>query len=217
MERPLLLTLIFISFTSCFDKSRSSHIDMTIAKGIDTTSRPQSEKYTDSTVTLFSDNSYKLSVQIFDTANDYDAEKNNAILNFSRVNGNQRKILFQDSMFCMYPDINFQDFNNDKVKDVLVFNYTGARANPTYHLYLSDLKNHNLTRVKGFEELPNPDVDTTRNIITSVALAGSNYYYSFYEINSRNILVNLGHPYEGNPSDSTQYERTIRQILKEHK
>jgi hypothetical protein len=216
MERTLLLSLLFISLTSCFDKSHSSTIETTNAKLSDTTAKPESEKYTDSPVTLFGDNSYKLSLHIFDTANDYDTERNNAVLSFSRLSENQRKILLEDSMFCMYPDIEFQDFNNDKVKDVLVFYYTGARANPTYHLYLTDLKHHNLLRVKGFEELPNPDLDTTHNIITSIAIAGSNYY-SFYKINSRNKLVNLRHHYEDNPNDSTQYERTIRKILKEHK
>ena len=119
-------------------------------------------------------------------------------------------------MFCMYPDIDFQDFNNDKVKDVLVFYYTGARANPTYHLYLSDIKNRQLIRVKGFEDLPNPDLDTTHNIIESIALSGTNYY-SFYRINSNNRLINLGHDFDEDPKDSTQYEKALRQILKEHK
>lgn len=215
MERPLLLTLLLISLASCVDKSHSSHVDRSAAKTSDTIARPQSKTHTDSSVTLFDDNSYKLTLHIFDTTNDYNAERNNAVLIFSRLNVNQKEIFFRDSMFCMYPEIDFQDFNNDKVKDVLVFYYTGARANPTYHLYLTDLKNHDLIRVKGFEELPNPDLDTTHNIVTSIALAGSNYY-SFYKINSRNKLVNLGHSYEDNPNDSTQYERTIRQILKEH-
>jgi hypothetical protein len=216
MERPLLLSLLFISLASCVDKSHSSHVDTSAAKTIDTIAKPQSKTYTDSTVTVLGDNSYKLALHIFDTANDYDAERNNAVLIFNRLNGNQKEIFFRDSMFCMYPDIDFQDFNNDKVKDVLVFYYTGARANPTYHLYLTDLKNHNLIRVKGFEELPNPDLDTTKNIITSITLSGSNYY-SFYRINSKDKLINLGHRYEDNPNDSTQYERTVRQIMKEHK
>jgi hypothetical protein len=191
-------------------------VDASAAITIDTIARPQSKTYTDSTVRVFGDNSYKLALHIFDTANDYDAERNNAVLIFNRLNGNQKEIFFRDSMFCMYPDIDFQDFNNDKVKDVLVFYYTGARANPTYHLYLTDLKNHNLIRVKGFEELPNPDLDTTKNIITSITLSGSNYY-SFYRINSKDKLINLGHGYEDNSNDSTQYERTVRQIMKEHK
>jgi hypothetical protein len=216
MKILLLISLLFISLASCFDKSPSSHVDTRTAKTSDTTAKLENGTYTDSTVILFGDNSYKLTLHIFDTANDYDAEKNNAVLTFSRQYGNQKELFFNDSMFCMYSDIGFQDFNNDKVKDVLVFYYTGARSNPTYHLYLTDLKNHKLLNVKGFEELPNPDLDTTNNIITSIALSGTNYY-TFYRINSKNKLINLEHGYEDNPNDSTQYERTVRQILKEHK
>ncbi|MBS1575885.1 MAG: hypothetical protein JST09_11335 [Bacteroidetes bacterium] len=216
MERPLLFSLFFISLALCFDKSQSTHIDTLIVKSTDTISRPQTKIYTDSVVTLFDDDSYKLTLHIFDTTNDYDAERNNVVLTFSKLNGNQRKIFFQDTMFCMHPGIGFQDFNNDKAQDVLVFYYTGARANPTYHLYLTDLKNYNLIRVKGFEKLPNPDLDTTNNIITSIALSGNNYY-SFYRITKENKLINLGHGYEDNANDSTQYERTVRQILNEHK
>lgn len=215
MERLLLLSLLFISLTSCFNKPYLPHVDTSTAKtSSQGTVSPQSEIYSDTAV-LFDDNSYELTLHVFDTANDSDAERNNAILTFSRLNGNQRKVFFHDSIFCMHPDIDFQDFNNDKVKDVLVFYYTGARANPTYHLYLTDLKNHNLIRVKGFEELPNPNLDTTNNIITSIALSGSNYY-TFYRINSENKLIMLGHDYEDGPNDSTQYERAVRQILKEH-
>lgn len=213
MERPLLLSLLFFALASCFGKSQSSHVDATIAKFVDTTTGPQTETYTDSTVTLFGNDSYKLILHIFDTANNYDAERKNAVLIFIRQNGNQTKVFFRDSLFCMYPDISFQDFNNDKIKDVLVFYYTGARANPTYYLYLTDLKNHGLIRVKGFEELPNPDLDTTNNIITSIALSGTNYY-RFYRIDSKNKLINLGHDFEENPNDTTQYEKAIRQIEK---
>jgi len=215
MERLLLLSLLFISLTSCFDKQPLPHVDTSTAKTSQGPASTQSEIYSDTTAVLFDDNSYELTLHVFDTVNDSDAERNNAILTFSRLNGNQRKVFFHDSMFCMHPDMDFQDFNNDKVKDVLVFYYTGARANPTYHLYLTDLKNHNLIRVKGFEELPNPNLDTTNNIITSIALSGSNYY-TFYRINSENRLIKLGHDYEDDPNDSTQYERTVQQILKEH-
>jgi len=216
MKRPLLLSLLFISFASCFDQSQSPHIVTAIAKSNNKTLKAQTERNTDSTVVLFDDESYKLTLHIFDTANDYDAERNNAVLTFSRINGDQRKIFFHDSMFCMHPDIDFHDFNNDDVKDILVFYYTGARANPTYHLYLTDPKNHNLIRVKGFEELPNPNLDTAKYIITSITLSGNNYY-SFYGINSKNKLTGLGHGYEEDPNDSTQYERTLAQILMEQK
>ena len=116
----------------------------------------------------------------------------------------------------MYPGIGFKDFNNDNVKDIILFYYTGARANETYHLYVTDKRRQKLIRVKGFEELPNPMLDTTNNIITSIALSGTNYY-SFYRIDAKNKLINLGHSFEENPNDSSQYEKAIQQILKKNR
>jgi hypothetical protein len=212
MDGPLLLSFLFILLASCIDKTQSSRVDTTVSNQVDTMSKSQPEIYTDSTVTLFGDTSYKLTLHIFDTAN-YDQETNNAILTFGKYEKNQLNVFFRDSMYCMYPDIDFQDFNNDKIKDVLVFNYTGGKANPTYHLYLIDFKNHKLIRIKGFEELPNPSLDTRNNIITSIALSGTNYY-SFYRITSKNNLINLGHSFETDLNDSTKYDNAIRKILK---
>jgi hypothetical protein len=213
MNTPLF-SLLLILLVSCFTESKSERIDTAVANSIDTTTRHHKEMYTDSTLILFGN--YQLKLHIFDTANNYDAQTKNAILTFSRQKGGQTKVFFRDSMFCMYPDMAFTDFNNDKAKDVLVFYYTSARANPTYHLYLTDVNNRRLIRVKGFEDLPNPHLDTTNNVIESIALSGTNYY-SFHRINSNNKLINLGHSFYENPTDSTQYEKALRQILKEHK
>ena len=214
MNSPLLLSFIFISLAACIDKSKPSSVYKSLANSIDKPTRAETDIYTDTTVILFGDSSYRLTLHIFDT-NYYDAEKNNAVLTFDKQEKNQKNVFFRDSMFCLYPGIGFKDFNNDKVNDVLVFYYTGARANPTYHLYLSDSKNHRLIRVRGFEGLPNPYLDTTNNIITSIALSGTNYY-SFYRIDAKNKLINLGHSFDENPNDTTQYEKAIRQILKKH-
>ena len=204
MERHLLVNLLLVSLVCCLDKTQYSQVNST--SGI------PFHINTDKTVNLFGDSSYKLTLHIFDTTN-YDEETINATLTFTKQEKNYVKVLFRDSLYCLYPDIDFQDFNNDKEKDVLIFYYTGARANPTYHLYLTDLKNRKLLRVKGFEKLPNPDLDTTNNIIISIALSGTNYY-SFYRINKANKLINLGYSFTENLGDSTQYDRTIRKIKK---
>jgi len=209
MDRLLLLSLLFISLAAFYDNAQSLNVNISSAKLVDTKTK------TDSTVTLFGNSSYKLTLHIFDTTNNYDAENNNAVLTFTKQDKSQTNVFFRDSLFCMYPGISFRDFNNDNVKDVLIFYYTGARANESYHLYVIDVKNHKLIRVKGFEELPNPYLDTTNNIIQSIALSGTNYY-SFYRIDTKKKLINLGNSFEENPNDSTQYEKAIQQILKKH-
>jgi hypothetical protein len=215
MKFPTLLLLtgiLFVSLMACSDDKRPSTANRIDTSQPDTTKKTDLGIYTDSAVTVFDDSAYRFALHIFDK-NGYDREINNAIVTFSKKEGDQIKVIFRDSLYSMYPYIEFQDFNNDKIKDVLVFCYTGARANPTYHLYLSDIKNHQLRRVKEFEELPNPNLDSTNNIITSVALSGTNYYH-FYRISNNDKLIDLGYNFEENPTDSTQYEHAIQQIVK---
>jgi hypothetical protein len=206
-------TLLLVSFPLLLS---AFWLDKQQTSSDETTLKLQTKIHTDSTVTLFGDSSYKLTVHIFNSTN-YGEGTSNAVVTFRKQDKMGLKIFFCDSVYCMYPDIDFYDFNNDKTKDVTIFHYTGGRANPTYYLYLIDLKNRRLIRVKGFEELPNPDLDTTNNIIGSIALSGTSGYYSFYRINSKNKLIALGHGFENDPNDSTQYEKAVRQIQKENK
>jgi len=113
----------------------------------------------------------------------------------------------------MNDDIAFMDFNNDGIKDLLVFHSTGARANPTYYLYLLDKNNLQLIQVRHFEDIPNPYLDSSANIIVGVGLAGSNYF-SFYRLSKTNKLITLLKDVEEDPKDSLQYEKIIKRLNK---
>ena len=164
---------------------------------------------------IFDDSTFYYDLAIFDTAQ-FDSDSNNAVFKLIQHRGDSEVLLVNDSIYCMRGDIEYQDFNNDKIEDLLVFHYSGARANPTYYLYLVNGVRKTLTRVKGFEEIPNPSLDTSLNIITGIAMSGSNRY-SFYRINSSSELVNLGHAFTEEADDSLQYERAIKLILQEGK
>ena len=206
MVRSLLFGFLFLNLASCSEDHQLSKPDPAFSIKF-----PKA-----SSIRLFGDSSYVLSLQTFDTTNSSDPEIKNSVLTFSKIEEDNITVFFRDSIFCMHHDIELQDFNNDKIKDVLIFYYSGGRANPSYHLYLTNIKEKKLIRVNGFEELPNPDFDTSKNIITSIALAGTNSY-SFYRISSDNTLNNLGHEYEENHNDSLQYENAIRQIINNNK
>ena len=77
---------------------------------------------TDSTVIIFKDSSYKLTLHIFDPEM-INGDQKNATLTLIHSSKVSSKIIFSDSLFCMHPWIQFNDFNNDKVEDVLVFNF----------------------------------------------------------------------------------------------
>ena len=100
---------------------------------------PSNKEKTDSTVILFNDQSYKLTLHIFD-AEIADGDQKNATLTLNYSTNTSSKIIFRDSLFCLHPWMRFEDFNNDKVKDVLVFNTSSARSNWSHYLYIVDNK-----------------------------------------------------------------------------
>jgi hypothetical protein len=162
--------------------------------------------------TLFGKNDYHYSLKIF-APTESDESKNNAIFTFYKIANQKKIILRRDSLYCMDAFVDFLDLNNDSLKDLLIFHSSGARANPTYYLYLLDYNNFQLIRVPKFENLPNPYLDLPSNIIVSVGLAGSNYY-SFYRLSKTNKLVKLLEDVEEDPKDSLQFEKIIRRLNK---
>ncbi len=162
--------------------------------------------------TLFGDIHYRYHVNIFNTDEIFETLPNAILIIYKLVNG-RTIIIVRDSIHSMQGQNESIDFNNDKIKDLLIFHSTGARANPTYYLYLLDYKTHAVTRVKGFEALPNPYPDNVNNIIVSTGLSGTNHY-SFYRIRN-NKLINLGHSFDEEPGDTLTYPNAIRAIIKE--
>jgi hypothetical protein len=174
-------------------------------------------RYEAQTIYPFPDSSYRLTLDIFD-ATEYDEDKKNATVTFNRYRNGQPQRLFQDSLYCMDQMTTFQDFNNDRVEDLLIFYYSGGRSNPSFHLYLVDTLNHRLNYIKGFEEIPSPELDTVNNIISGTAMYNADSYgVRFYKINSHNKLIHLGHGYDANLDDTLKYERAIKKILRERR
>jgi hypothetical protein len=149
----------------------------------------------DSAVNIFNDQNYKLTLHVFSEGG-YDESKKNATLTLTKSINSQNKIIFTDSLNCMYPWIQFKDFNNDGIKDILVFNTSSARSNWTHYLFLVNNKTKRLIFVKGFNKLLNPEVNKRTGVITSAALYGGSVYYSFYKINKDERLIKAGRGYE---------------------
>lgn len=151
---------------------------------------------TDTTVTVFDDPVYQLTLQLFDVDND-DEDKGNATLTLKHINDRDTSTLFVDSLFCKQLRLQLQDFNGDGVKDVLVFHTSSARSNWSHYLYLVDKTHDRLIPVKGFMRLLNPEVDPKTGVITSAALYGDKVFYSFYKIGRKGTLLKAGRSYEG--------------------
>jgi hypothetical protein len=145
----------------------------------------------------FADSAYQISLNIFDTSKSvvYDDRILNAVVSFKKQSTGEETLLFTDSLHCQDGSIEYADMNNDQVHDVLIFHSSGGRANPTFHLYVTDSSSKTIHSIKGFTDLPNPELDKENNIIISTGLAGQGYSYSFHRINRKRMLVNLGHQY----------------------
>ena len=220
MDRILPLMLLMLFSVSCVEKRSVGPANEPGISVADTSiSSPKQDLSSfDSSYTLFSDTSYKLRFQVFnldDFGQNSEPDYMNAVLTFTYKKDGKAALIFLDSLHCNSPRVEFRDLNNDRIKDVLAFYYSGGRANPTSHLYLVDTTSRRLKYVRGFEKLPNPELDTSNNIITSVALHGGfGGTYSFFRINSKGKLVSLGHGFEDDLNDSLKYDGAIRQILR---
>ena len=122
--------------------------------------------------------------------------------------------LYSDTIYSTTQIIEFKDFNNDKIKDILIQNESDVRSNWTYNLYLVDIKNAKLTKVKVFSEIKNPNYLKEFNLIDNYVNSGKNWT-SFYKIQNDSI-IDLGFIiYDDQTEDGNykkEYIKTIEKI-----
>ena len=141
-------------------------------------------------------------------------EKKNSIFIFrEEVDGKMIQI-FRDTISSKIQKIEFADYNNDKVKDILVQNSSDARSNWTYYLYLIDPKTYTLTKVEGFEQIKAPKYDATHNLVTNYVVSGKNWT-SFYKIAKNKIYDSGIVIYDGeNEQRINTYEKDCLNAIK---
>jgi hypothetical protein len=167
------------------------------------------------TVEVKCDSIYKgkgiqIKLETFDDEKDgYDGEKN-SILMIEQNLKNRKSVIIKDSIFSSVQKIKFADFNNDKIKDVLVQNISDVRSNWTYYLYLYNPKTNSFKRVKGFEEIKNPKYNSKDNIVESYVVSGQNWI-GFYKIKN-NIAVDLKIEIDNGEYFDRDYEKAIKKI-----
>lgn len=137
-----------------------------------------------------------------------------------QLKGNKKVEIFKDSVFIQNVNIiKFIDFNNDNVKDILIKNISDVRSNWTYNLYLVDLKNDKLKKIKGFNEVKNPRFLPKYNLIDNEVMSGRNWT-SFYEIQGDTVkdfgyTIYQGEDEDGNPDTYDEdYKNALNKILK---
>jgi hypothetical protein len=215
----ILISLVF-ALTNCSNNSQHSATPTAgTSKPLEKTVTANIEKKLDKTEivcdTVYKDKGYKLTLAVFDT-NTEDETMPNTLFTLSKLTNGQYLPIYSDSIFNKVQEIKFADFNNDNVKDILVQNFSDVRSNWTYYLYLVDTSQNKLKRIKGFEEIKNPEYIAIYNLVDNYVLSGENWT-GFYRI-VNDTIKNYDIVIYDNPNDLTGYkykfafEEAIRKI-----
>lgn len=168
---------------------------------------------------VYQNKNYKIVLRHFSREKGYDENDKNTVFIFSKkINGKYEELL-RDSIESHVGAYEFQDFNGDKIKDILIQNISDIRSNWTYYLYLVDLKNDRLTKVKNFNQIKNPHYLPQNNLIDNEVMSGRNWT-SFYQIKKDTVfdfgyVIYNGEDGNGNAVDfDKEYDKTLSKVLK---
>jgi hypothetical protein len=127
---------------------------------------------------IFNVTGYLVRLISFDSLLD---KEHNSILIFGQKTKGGLDNIYRDTLYSKVGKIEFADYNRDNIKDILVQNISDVRSNWTYNLYLTDLRDSTLKKVKGFQEIKNPKLNQDLGIIESRVSSGTNYI-EFYRL-----------------------------------
>lgn len=168
---------------------------------------------------LYPNKKYKISIK--GNFEKIDKNDHNSVFVFSQIKDGKTIEIFKDSIFIRYGGVEFKDFNNDNIEDILIQNDSDVRSNSTYNLYLVDLKKDKLKKIRGFNEIKNPHFLPKYNLIDNEVMSGRDWT-SFYEIQGDTIkdfgyTLYWGEDENGNVNTKDDYKKTINKILKSRK
>ncbi len=129
---------------------------------------------------------YQVSLVLIDSTNSDNSKINNTIFIFSKNIDNKKVELYRDTIYSRNQGMLFTDYNNDKIKDILIQNTLDAKSNWTFYLYLLDLEDNQLIKIKGFKNIKNPRFNAENNIIENYVYSGVNWT-GFYKIKNNSI------------------------------
>lgn len=136
----------------------------------------------------------------------------NTLFTVSRLSGGKYMPIFSDSVFSKTRTIDFADYNDDKIPDILVHNISDVRSNQTYYLYLVDTAQNQLKKIKGFEVIKNPTYLPQYNLVTNYVMSGQ-IWTSFYKIKG-NSIKDFGIVIYDNQTDDGSYDRDYKKAIR---
>lgn len=200
-----LILTIFVFVNSCNGQLKEHKSSINTATG---TKTETTEILCD---TVYANKGYKITLTTFDPTNE-DQTIPNTLFTFSKLTDGKYLPIFSDSIFNRVQEVRFEDFNNDNVKDILVQNFSDVRSNWTYYLYLVDTKQNKLKKIKGFEEIKNPNYLPEYNLIDNYVISGQ-IWTSFYKITG-DTIKDFDIVIYDNQTDDGSYDREHKKAIK---
>ncbi|QIL39436.1 hypothetical protein G7074_09235 [Pedobacter sp. HDW13] len=165
----------------------------------------------------FRDKSYVIAIQYELDEKGKDLGVRNSNIYFGKTGIKTDNVFWKEKidLRLIKDNISYEDYNNDGIKDLLIFSDTGGRGgNAFYYLFLINSKNRKINKVKHFENIVNPEYNRKHKVIVSYGLSGTNHY-SIYKISRDNKAYEIGKSFEDTfESDPTELDRRIKKILK---
>ncbi|MGX7666698.1 XAC2610-related protein [Flavobacterium pedocola] len=139
----------------------------------------------------------------------------------NRQQNAKKSEIYRDTIDSTVQEVRFADFNNDNVKDILIQNISDVRSNWTYNLYLVDKNSASIKKIKGFQEIKNPNYLPKYDLIDNMVMSGRNWT-SFYKIvgdtiKDFNIVIYDGEDENGKVTYEADYKKAIKEILAKEK
>ena len=216
---------LFVVVTSCDnvrqnDQTSQPDIDTTSQNGLTYNSSDNFEIIEIKCGSIFNDKGIIIRLVPVDRKTNKEPEYKFQFLVTKKQNGLQAEI-FRDTIESTVQDVKFADFNNDNVKDILIQNISDVRSNWTYHLYIVDKNVNSIRKIKGFEEIKNPNYLPKYDLIDNMVKSGRNWT-SFYKIlgdtiKDFNIVIYDGADENGIVTYDADYKKAIKKILTNEK
>lgn len=217
----IFILTLFATFTSCNNvgqhKERSKLDSVTANQNSLTNSLEDNSEIVEINCdSIYKDKGISIKLIPLDT-NKINEPENKFVFIVIKQKKGQSSEIFRDTIESTVQEVKFADFNNDNIKDILIQNISDVRSNWTYNLYIFDKNIDLIKKIKGFEEIKNPNYLPKYDLIDNMVMSGRNWT-SFYKIvgdsiKDFEIVIYDGEDENGKVTYDADYKKAIKKIV----
>ncbi len=217
----IFILTLFATVTSCNyvgQNKKLSKLDSVMVNQNSLTNNPadNSEIVEINCDSIYKDKGISIKLIPLDTNKVSETEYKFIFLTIKQQNGQSFEV-FRDTIESIVQEVKFVDFNNDNIKDILIQNISDVRSNWTYNLYIVDKNISFIKKIKGFEEIKNPNYLPKYDLIDNMVMSGRNWT-SFYKIvgdsiKDFEIVIYDGEDENGKVTYGADYKKALKYIL----